>query len=859
MDLEKWLDPQYVPTATSKKKKKRKEGTAPRHLPKKFSAFNIGTSVHGDESDGEMRGTARTEVNKDQRRDKATPATWHDGEAPQKSRTTQDLPSDPLQGKGKQPYNPLKPQGQQIPHTWGKENKSQGASEGETGRRPKRTPQMEVPQNTKQDGSFPPVKIARTVLPTHKSRECKDTAVTPVRMQDEPRAKEPGRQKLTGGVRLNPFLEFAVEWPMTTTAPESHGPVIHEDHRKQQPSKSAQGGKQANMRARPDHREQDHPYKPWSKETQTAQESQPKQNPTKFIWKGKTIVPTCPSPSETADLATPKKKALLSDGSVGGQTPHPQTEGEGRNDKQKLADDKQEAQPVDSKDRTPIRPPRPPLEGDAWQRKKGDLETDEKASLAPCCDTNRTGKEGEQKQTPGKTVPHNQPTTKDKSPYKKPCTVTTQEKAMAPKNLPNRKQVNIDLNKEKQKQKAKEIEQETARPAPETDKDQKGTNKKDSAPKECHSNVLTISETGQQTRDQPKEQVAIGPDTEDPESQPETAGKRMGTRESDDVVGTPSNKEMDLTRDVLPAPDGEQTKGQGGRNKPTGPGDLDSTGDGAKEKKEMSGQENNQETPTVTPEQNALQEKTAEKQTKGPATSQWSPPPPQEAPPPGRLGAMINRLREMGRALQRVPEPLRSSISNSPLVLDIPSEWHAVTLEMPYPETSRRFADRAREQDPGLLGNFLRADLNVILRDPTVHIGDVGVFLQQKYNANEQDIVSVTGIPTLPRLMALTEELMIRDQGADPACVTRTGMPEGEIPIHYHIRSANELGEAQTTDWLMVAAHRLHERLERGQTRQDEEAPSEAEEAEMDEHGCASEGKEDLPEREQDFLTEDED
>ena len=220
---------------------------------------------------------------------------------------------------------------------------------------------------------------------------------------------------------------------------------------------------------------------------------------------------------------------------------------------------------------------------------------------------------------------------------------------------------------------------------------------------------------------------------------------------------------------------------------------------------------------------------------------------------------MINRLREMERALQRVPEPLRSSISNSPLLLDIPNEWHAVTLELPYPETSRRFADRVREQDPSLLGNFLRADLNVILRDPTVHIGDIGGFLQQKYNATEQDVASATGIPTLPRLMALTGELMKRDQDAEPACVTRTGMPAGEIPIHCHIRPANEAGETQTTDWLLLAAHRLHERLERGQTRHDEEAPSGTAEAKADENGATNGGDAGLPEREQDFLTEDED
>ena len=208
----------------------------------------------------------------------------------------------------------------------------------------------------------------------------------------------------------------------------------------------------------------------------------------------------------------------------------------------------------------------------------------------------------------------------------------------------------------------------------------------------------------------------------------------------------------------------------------------------------------------------------------------------------------------MEERLKPIPDPLRSIIRRSPYAQMIPTEWYNVTMAYRYPAQSRHFADSMKARDPELICAFIRADLNVALRDPTVKIWDLTAFLGDEYNIGPETAAEVGDIESMPRLIAITEEVMRRRPNATPACVTNVAIPVGHIPIHSHTSRDDESPIVPRSDWLVVAVSNMSRRLNNA-TR----VPPTGTQTEENATPESSEGDVDQQEQLNDFLTEKED
>ena len=134
-------------------------------------------------------------------------------------------------------------------------------------------------------------------------------------------------------------------------------------------------------------------------------------------------------------------------------------------------------------------------------------------------------------------------------------------------------------------------------------------------------------------------------------------------------------------------------------------------------------------------------------------------------------------------------------------------------MAFPYSALSWRFADCMKVRDPGLIRAFVRADLNVVLRGPTVRIGGIMNFISGKYNVVPEEAAEVAEIETLPRLLAITEEIMRRRPNTTPTSVTNVAIPKGYTPVCYHTMANEGTPIIPRSEWLVVAASEMSQRL----------------------------------------------
>ena len=165
----------------------------------------------------------------------------------------------------------------------------------------------------------------------------------------------------------------------------------------------------------------------------------------------------------------------------------------------------------------------------------------------------------------------------------------------------------------------------------------------------------------------------------------------------------------------------------------------------------------------------------------------------------------------------QVANPLRDAIYQTPYAFDIPPEWFTVDLRGSYSPYSRFFAGQMQLRDPMLLGTFVRADIGIILEGMGICMSELCAFARQKYGLGEEGATVVTNIPTVPRLIALSEEIMRRRQrgtiyeGSDNVG-EEVNLPQG----YFHIRPIGEASIRPPTDWLLQEVQSLHERLQPG-------------------------------------------
>ena len=135
-----------------------------------------------------------------------------------------------------------------------------------------------------------------------------------------------------------------------------------------------------------------------------------------------------------------------------------------------------------------------------------------------------------------------------------------------------------------------------------------------------------------------------------------------------------------------------------------------------------------------------------------------------------------------------------------------------------------------------------------------MRIRGIMTFISGKYNIVAEEAAEVAEIETLPRLLAVTEEIMRRRPNATPTCVTNVEIPEGYIPVHSH-KMANEGSPIiPRSDWLVAAASEMSRRLRNALSA----PPIDTQTVNSVDSGSST-NSEDQREQRNDFLTEAED
>ena len=190
---------------------------------------------------------------------------------------------------------------------------------------------------------------------------------------------------------------------------------------------------------------------------------------------------------------------------------------------------------------------------------------------------------------------------------------------------------------------------------------------------------------------------------------------------------------------------------------------------------------------------------------------------PPTLPVPREIDGITAQIQKMETALEQVANPLRDVIYQTPYVFDIPPEWFTVAVKGAYNQYSRHFAGGMQLRDPVLLGTFMRADIGIILEGVGGSMRELCEFVRQKYGLGEECIKVVTNVPTIPRLLALSEEVMRRrQQGAIHEGRGHIGEEVNRPNGYSHIRPMGEAFAQPPTDWLLQEVHALNERLQSG-------------------------------------------
>ena len=120
-------------------------------------------------------------------------------------------------------------------------------------------------------------------------------------------------------------------------------------------------------------------------------------------------------------------------------------------------------------------------------------------------------------------------------------------------------------------------------------------------------------------------------------------------------------------------------------------------------------------------------------------------------------------------------------------------------------------------RDPMLLGASARADIGIILEGMKARMSELCAFARQKCGQGGEGVAVVTNIPTVPRLIALSEEIMRRRRRGMASEGSGGVGEEVSFPQGYsHIRPIGEIPTRPPTDWLLREVQSLRERLQPG-------------------------------------------
>ena len=196
------------------------------------------------------------------------------------------------------------------------------------------------------------------------------------------------------------------------------------------------------------------------------------------------------------------------------------------------------------------------------------------------------------------------------------------------------------------------------------------------------------------------------------------------------------------------------------------------------------------------------------------ATQHWTPPQPPAITPQRRIEGTEARNWCSEMMMMNTAEPLKSTISNSGYKHEIPYEWYWVSTVQDFSPYSRWFSTQMAQRDPLLLIMFVRADLTVILQDQSCSGGTICTFASRKYGITEEEILYAADIPSIPRLIAISEVILEKQPPTVSVCVTNESAPPGDIPGFSHVHLLNGTASARRSDWLLTAASQMSDRLQ---------------------------------------------
>ena len=115
-----------------------------------------------------------------------------------------------------------------------------------------------------------------------------------------------------------------------------------------------------------------------------------------------------------------------------------------------------------------------------------------------------------------------------------------------------------------------------------------------------------------------------------------------------------------------------------------------------------------------------------------------------------------SKVNYLWHRLYMIPDPLRSTIAESPVAALIPLTWFEILPNNQYTAAGRDFAATLKTEHPTLLRRFIEADLNLLARDPRLDLLAFREFSRAKYGQRSTGVAQILQVECLgPLLLSL--------------------------------------------------------------------------------------------------------
>ena len=907
MNLSKWLQPDYEPAPT-----KKKTGKHPRHLPKNFQAFNVPPpqsqeikSHHGgmegpsreDQGGGLMYDQDACKLGSEQRVQtrRGRPQDGTPDETTTRSLSWSEtnkrpLEDNPLQTKAKRRRNPFLP---------GSSDSCEQEEEEEARLQhvmQKRVEKNNPPKNQRKDFApgqkYPPNQTEKSKTKQHERQRRReyssDRRAHKPDLSYQPETNPTHRCKQGGPIR--PFLEFVETLLPLPPQPKSDGGA-KESTKDTAPARiapflkrsihSADENKERSDQSNPPPKTQENPSIPmkgqrgaWSRYEKKDPKKSPREDLGEQLTTDETADILISTNPESQRAAAKHRPSLLEKqkGHIAPQDELPISHEEGIGKKDRVYsmwdDTDNEHSRSQENANTPALPPRSPFSITSLQKILGHQREEETTlTTSPECPSDEekveskqafSGRAHDRELTQQRTKSLQKDHLQD-SPKENKDTQDTSilpARGVSPGNMRNNPEERQEQEEYKQDNPPQEEQAENnpGKPRHMPLTEGKNGDEADTTPKnpefqtgdevQCREGLLTVQdETPQQNESERSDN--------EPSPNPKTHGQEK--------IHHPEKDQMQQGRKgrQAPTPKGNRNEGTPTQLTPETPQDVESPD--APILQEPQPPETIQRMEALTTEP-----RTAHREENAP--QHWTPPQPPATGPHGRTAEYIARNWCADMMMMNTPEPLKSVISNSDYKHEVPYEWYWVSTEQTFSPYSRWFAAQMKQRDPPLLITFARADFTVILQDPNCRTGALRALASRKYDFTEEEMLYVAEIPSIPRLIAVSEVILERQPPAMSICVTTESAPPGVIPGYSHVQPTQESMGTRRSDWLLTATSELSERLRtaehrtRGATEPTNMESEEflAIEDEEDEQQRTEEQTRTGPPHDDDYLTEDE-